>query len=195
MAENNQGENLYNQYLEEAKNDENILGYVLGGGRGKGVSTEHSDYDVYVIVKDERLDEYKEKFGQRIVKKAIDFFVYSISEFKNYAAMGSGDEWNRYNFAYLKAQVDRAGIQEIIDEKGKMPEEKIKEVVESNLDSYINQYYRALKNNRDGNILAANLDGAESIPYFITALFAINGQIKPYNLLRGFPRGLPRGVY
>ena len=52
-------EKVFNKILEEVKKDPNILGFFLGGSRSKGKITKHSDYDVYIIVKDEFLKKYK----------------------------------------------------------------------------------------------------------------------------------------
>ncbi len=181
MDEKNNGELLYNKILEEAKADEAILGFFLTAGRGKGMVTEKSDYDAFLIVRDDKAQEYKAKYEKQRIQSIFDLLVFSLAEFREYAKIGNAEEWDRYNFAHLKAQVDKDGIQDLIDEKGKMPEEKIREVVESNLGGYFNLYYRSQKNYRDGNFLASHLDGAESMTYFLTALFAMNGRMRPYN--------------
>jgi len=113
----------------------------------------------------------------------LDINVLTLSEFENYAAFDTDFEWDRYNFAHLKAEIDRTGgkIQKIIDEKSLIPNERIKPIVENNLGGYINLYYRSLKNFRDGNLLASLMDATESIPFLLTALFAMNGRVKPYN--------------
>ncbi|MBI4122020.1 MAG: hypothetical protein HY461_01680 [Parcubacteria group bacterium] len=178
---NTQGEKLYIQALAEAQNDPNILGLILCAGRGKGFVTEHSDYDVYIIVRDEKSEEYKEKYRKLKIENIFDPGVFSLSEFKGLAEIGSEFEWDRYNFAHLKAQVDKGGIQELINLKGILPNEKIQQIVEKNLDAYINSYYRSIKNHRDGNVTASHLDAAESIPSLLTALFAMNGRVRPYN--------------
>ena len=178
---NNQGEKLYQQALGEAKSDPYILGLFLVAGRGKGFATEHSDYDLFIIVNDEKAEEYKENYQKLKIANVFDPFVFSLSAFKNYAEMGSEFEWDRYNFAHIKAEVDKGGVQELIDAKGILPNDKIEKVVEDQLDGYINLYYRSIKNHRDDNLFASRLDAAESIPYLLTALFAINGRVRPYN--------------
>jgi hypothetical protein len=192
MNEKNQGELLYAKILEEAKVDENILGFFLTAGRGKGVVTEKSDYDVFLIVREGSTQEYKAKYEKQRIQSVFDLLVFSLAEFGEYAKIGSAEEWDRYNFAHLKAQIDKGGIQDLIDEKGSLPEEKIQETVENNLGGYFNLYYRSKKNQRDGNFLASHLDGAESALYFLTALFAMNGKMRPYNKyleweLKNFP--------
>jgi hypothetical protein len=175
-------ETKYNQLLEEANKDTNIVGLILGGGRGKGCSTEFSDYDVLVIVNDDKEKEYKEKYESFTDTSEVYVKIYSLTGFKNYAVWGSGFEWDRYSFAHVKAQIDKPGeIQKLIDEKGKLPESEIKKVVADNLDSYINSYHRSMKNFRDKNITASVFDAAESVPLLLTAIFALEGRMKPYN--------------
>lgn len=174
-------EETYQKVLEEVKSDPNIIGFILTGGRGKGISTDHSDYDTMMIVADGKEKQYLEQYKEFTDTTDVYVHIFSLTEFKNYAEWGSGFEWDRYNFAHLKAQVDKTGeIQKIIDEKGKLSEDKIKETVSSNIGCYINSYYRALKNHRDWNIEAAKFDGAESIPFLLTALFALEGRVRPY---------------
>lgn len=173
---------LYNQVLEEAKNDPDIIGLVLTAGRGKGMVTEFSDYDFFMIVKDEKIAKYKEKYESLKVSGHFDIFVFSLSEFKEYAVWGSAFAWDRYNFSHLTAQVDKTGeIQKIIDEKGIIPKDQTKDFVTESIDAYINLYYRAIKNNRDGNKLAAHLDAVESIGYLLNTIFGLEGRLRPYN--------------
>lgn len=176
-----QGEKLYTQVLKDAKNDPNIVGLILTAGRGKGLASERSDYDVLIVVEDGKANEYKEKFKKLKIINIFDPIVMSLTEFKGYAEIGSESEWDRYNFAHIKAQIDKGVIQELIDSKGIIPSNKIKEITEKNLDGYINSYYRSIKNHRDGNFIASHLDAAESIPCLLIMLFAMNGRVKPYN--------------
>ncbi len=49
----------FEEVLERAKNDNRIVGLILTGGRGKGMFTENSDYDIAVITTDESLSNVK----------------------------------------------------------------------------------------------------------------------------------------
>ncbi|MFA5927247.1 MAG: hypothetical protein WCT32_04130 [Patescibacteria group bacterium] len=173
---------MFESVQAEAESDPNIIGFILVAGRGKGFSTEHSDYDVIIVVNDGREIEYREKYSGFTDTSDVYIKVLSLAEFRDYANWGSGFEWDRYNFTHLKAQIDKAGeIQKLIEEKGKLPEEKIKEVVSGNLDAYINSFHRSMKNCRDNNAIASLLDAAESVPLLLVALFALEGRVKPYN--------------
>ena len=54
----NPTEVLFDQIVNDALNDPNILAFWLDGSRGKGVITRDSDYDCTMIVRDEVLDAY-----------------------------------------------------------------------------------------------------------------------------------------
>ena len=173
---------IYQNLLKEAKSDHGVIGFILLAGRGRGFVTEHSDYDIAIIVLDEKKTECLEKYEKFNKTEVIDVGVYSFTDFKNHAAWDTGEAWDRYNFAHLTAEIDPTGeIQKIIDEKGMIPPGRIKEFVSKKLDGYMNLYYRMLKNARDGNSTAAYLDGAESMFYLLDILFGIEGRIGPYN--------------
>lgn len=174
---------IYQKLLEEAELDSNIIGFVLGAGRGKGIVGKYSDYDIAIIVSDSLKDEYVAKYEKKYHKtEVIDIGVYSLTDYKNYARWGAYDAPHRYNFAYVKALIDRTGeIQKIIDEKGMIPPDKVKEFVARELDGYMNYYYRAVKNYRDGNITASQLDAVESVFPLLTVLFGLEGRLRPYN--------------
>lgn len=87
----------YTELLEQATADDNIVGFFLAGSRARDTQTEYSDWDVYVITKDEVADEYKARFKQSILTPK----VYSLSAFESYAAIGSDTEWARYGLVIL----------------------------------------------------------------------------------------------
>lgn len=172
----------YDFILKQAENDPDVLGLALTGGRGKGFVTEHSDYDIYMLVSDESLEASKEKYKSTITPHKFDIFVHSVDTFKDYASFGGEKEWDRYNFAYVKVQLDKTGkFQKMIDEKGIIPKEKIDEISKYNLDVYINYFYRSMKNHRDGNDFASHIDATESVQWLVAFVFSIEGRVKPYS--------------
>jgi hypothetical protein len=175
------GEQAYAELKALAERDRNVLGLFLGGSRGKGMPTKRSDYDVYVIVR-KKADEYRRKFPLRHGDDP-EIIVLSLAEFRRHAAVGSESEWNRYNFAHVTVDFDRTGgqIQQLVDEKGALPADAARSIAAEALDGYINMYYRAAKNFRDGNEPAGRLDSAESVPYFLTTLFALHERVRPFN--------------
>jgi len=163
-----------------AKNDENILGLFSTGSYGKGMIIDESDYDVTMIVKDEVINEYKNKykgFGGIL----CDLSVKTITELKDAAAWDGPMAWDRYNYTHLKAEVDKTKqLQEIIDEKGIIPVDKREEFVSASLGGFINQVYRSVKCFRDGNKIASQLEAADGLPSLLNAIFGLEGRIKPF---------------
>jgi hypothetical protein len=171
----------YLALVSEAQNDPNILGLILGGGRGKCQFTEYSDYDVELIAIDIVVASQKYKnFEEQNIIDTIN--PMTIDSFRLHAAWGGEDAWDRYTYSHNKAVIDKTGeVQRIIDEKGRIPKGEEKKFVEDNIGGYMNSMYRTIKNYRDGNILAHRMDAAESIPYLLSALFGAENRIRPYN--------------
>jgi hypothetical protein len=68
----------------------------------------------------------------------------------------------------------------MVDEKGRIPKDKIHDYVSSKLDAYINYVYRSLKCFRDGNIIGARLKASKSIHFFLNVIFGLEGKITPH---------------
>lgn len=170
----------FKKILERAKNDDRIIGLILTGGRGKGMFTKYSDYDVALITTDESTLNVKEEYKGK--QDIVGIGALPISEFRVYAEVGTAEEWDRYTYAHVKAQIDKTGeIQKIIDKKATLPKEDILQVAKNALDGYFNFLYRSIKNYRDGNMPASHFDACESLPRLLTFLFAIEGRVRPYN--------------
>jgi len=170
----------FNQILERAKTDENIIGLFFVGSRGKGFENEYSDYDIAIITKDEAVEKLKTEFPKNKFEN-IEFIVMSLSEFKDYAEWGSAFAWDRYTFLHVKALVDKTGeVQKLIDEKGLIPEPERHNFIASVLDDYINWVFRAVKCFRNKNILGARLEASASIPSLLDVLFALENRPKPF---------------
>lgn len=171
---------IYNGLLEEAKNDPDIIGFFLGGSRAKGFVTEHSDYDIFVVVKDDRFKHFVEKYA-KIKHFDIDLMVFTFDGFIDDANWET-ERFARYNYAHIKILIDKTGqMQKYADEKGKVPEDKLESFIMAQLDGYINYLYRSLKCHRGNDLLAARLEAAISIPYFFDAIFAIHDRrLRPY---------------
>jgi hypothetical protein len=103
-----QPEEIFSDLLAEAKADPNILGFWLGGSRGKGVSTRFSDWDIEFVVKDEVLEKYKKKYP-RYKYPQMELLLNSLAGFKSWALWGAKDQGYRYNFAKINALVDKTG--------------------------------------------------------------------------------------
>jgi hypothetical protein len=169
----------FEQLLEEAQADPNILGLFLSGSRGKGFGTPESDYDVYIIVRDEALEIYRERYPWEA--PGMHRMVYALDEFSRYADYGGEDTGDRYSFAHVQALVDKTGrIRELLEEKGRIPEDKRLPLVHNSLDAYINSVYRSAKCFKKGNQLGARLEAAEGTTHFLTVIFAWEGRHRPF---------------
>src|SRR5690242_14328821 len=102
-----EADQIYQEIISLAENDPNVLGFVLSGSRGKGFATEHSDYDCTMIVDDEALGVYLARM--RDLPPLFDVAVYTLQEFDECAAWGGAMAWDKYNWAHLRAQIDKTG--------------------------------------------------------------------------------------
>ena len=177
-----EAEKIFNRVLDEAKSDQNILAFWLDGSRGKGI-IEHaeSDYDCTMIVKDEVLAEYKERY-EKIGNPAFELGVMTLDEFKNLAVWGSDTAWQSYNYVGLKTPlVDKTGqVQKLFEDKATILPSEIKKFISDALDYYINEVYRSLKCFRDGQIVGARLEASESVLPLLNTIFALHGRLRPY---------------
>jgi hypothetical protein len=160
----------FESLLAEAEADPDVVGVVLGGSRGKGdLVTERSDHDVHVIVRD---DAAYERWAERHPFRHGDPVEVILTTFDRFRTHPPD-----YTFAHVRPLVDRGGIAELAEEKGRVEPATAGEP----LDGYVNFYYRSAKNSRDGRPYEARLDAAESVPYFLEFLFGVFGRVRPYN--------------
>jgi hypothetical protein len=166
----------WDELVERALRDENVVGLFLSGSRGKGAFvTPDSDYDVRLVVRDELLAEYEDRFPLRR-GDALEILVCSGAELRAWP------EWDRYSFAHVRAVLDPDGeIQGLIDAKGRLAGDEARALAAAQLDAYVNALYRSAKSLESGRALEGRLDAAESVPPFLTALFALHGRLRPFN--------------
>ncbi len=168
----------YEKILKEANEQQDILGLILVGSRGKGFENEHSDYDMVMIVKDEALDALKNRAQH---DEQVDLSVYSISDFKKYAGWESPEQWDRYNYARTKILVDKIGeLPKLVEEKGRIPSDKLAEFIDWWIDGYVNGVFRSVKCIRNGNRFGAHLEAVNSILDLLTLVFAMDGRHRPF---------------
>ncbi len=165
--------------VETAKADQDVLGLLLQGSRGKGFDNEFSDYDVYFIVKDDAVASsvamYQEPYPDD------DISVEAFSDFEGYAEWGSEAVWDRYDFAHVEVLIDRVGnLKELANNKGHIPDEKQKEFLMYWLDGYINGVYRSVKCWRAQNILGARLEASNAVNDLLTVVFAFEKRHRPF---------------
>ncbi|MGH2557504.1 MAG: nucleotidyltransferase domain-containing protein [Thermomicrobiales bacterium] len=182
----------YERMIEDARADPGVVGVVLSGSRGKGFGTEASDYDVCVVVRDDAPPACRARY-EEADGDGIDAGVMALGDFTTYAAWGSPFEWDRYGFAHAAVPVDKTGqLRQLVDEKGRIPEEEREPFIRTWLDAYINGVYRSLKCVRNGNRRGARLEAADALGYALTVIFAIEGRHRPYfGYLEREPRVYP----
>ncbi len=173
--------NDYEKILDEAKNNSDIVGFILVGSRGKGFENEHSDYDAVMVVKDDVANVMHDKYEMQTLDD-VDLSVHSLSDFKTFAAWETPESWDRYNYAHVKILVDKTGgeLEKIVHEKGHIPQEKLDKFIDWWIDGYVNGVYRSVKCIRNGNLFGAHIEAANSMLDLLTLVFAMNGRHRPF---------------
>ena len=170
----------FRQLLDEARADPAVLGLVLGGSRRKGFGTAESDYDLYLILRDDasgRRDHYAAHYPPPISVNA-----YTLGEFSAHAEWGSPTEWDRYGLARAPVLLDKnRRIAPLVAAKGRVPDDRRLPLVRGALDTYLNSLYRSAKCWRNGDRLGARLEAADSLGHLLTVIFALEGRHRPYH--------------
>ena len=170
----------FDKIVDKAKSDAAILGLFLVGSRGKGFENEQSDYDIVMIAKDDVVNSLKSEYEDKKAED-IDLSIYSLSDFINYAAWGSSNAWDRYDFANTKILVDKTeNLSEIIKEKGIIPSDKLNEFIDWCIDGYVNGVFRSVKSMHKKNTLGVHLEAVNSILDLLTLVYALNGRHRPF---------------
>ena len=173
-------DSTFQALLGRLQTDADVLGAFLSGSRGKGFATAHSDYDVVIVVRDGALTRCEARYPFRYAA-AIDCVLHDLTGFRNHAAYGSPDAWDRYDFAHVELLFDHTGdLPRLLEEKGRIPPEHQRELLRGSLDAYVNGLYRSLKCLRNASALGARLEAAVSISALLTFLFALEGRHAPF---------------
>ena len=176
-----------------ASDDPSIVGLVLSGSAARGMATEHSDVDVYVV----RYDNVERETSHSL---AIDEIYWSVADLEQVDRHGTGGWYFRWSFAYAQVLRDLTGgrITEAVRRQATVDDDEQRWVLidQDRLDGYVNFAYRALKNHRDGRLLEARLDAGESVSWLLHAMFTLAGRLRPYNKylpweLRTHPLSVP----
>jgi hypothetical protein len=164
----------------DADHGANLLGLVLSGSAGRGVATDRSDLDVYVVLADSGM-------GGRgaSLSTTVDEIPVTISDLERVPPFGSKGWWFRWSFAWVPVLLDRTEgrLQSALRQQATVTTgEAVSILVEHDrLDGWLNYAYRALKNNRDGRALECLLDAAESMPWLLDVIFTLAGRVRPYH--------------
>ena len=168
----------YNAFAEVAAADPAVVGLVLKGSQAhEGMTTGHSDHDLYVVLADGAATDLTGFAGHR--SPDLDLVIVSLAEFRAAGMPG----FERYALARARVVLDRldGGIARILAAKARLEADEAFRACEEWLDAYANSLYRCVKNDRDGHPLAARLDAADSIRFLLELLFALDRRPRPYN--------------
>ncbi|MFC8421977.1 hypothetical protein ACFUN7_14015 [Streptomyces sp. NPDC057236] len=168
----------YDALVELATADPAVVGLVLKGSRAHdGMITQHSDHDLYVILADDATTGLTRLAGHRTAE--LDLVIVSLTEFRAAGMPG----FERYALARALIVLDRldGGIARILADKARLGADEAFQDAGGRLDAYVNSLYRSVKNHRDGQVLAARLDAADSVRFLLELLFALDRRPRPYN--------------
>lgn len=158
---------MFDGLLARARADDNVIGVVPSGSRGRGVLVnEHSDWDAFVVVRERRGD-YPPRHGGPLDTSEVTL-----------ESLASPPDWARPSLLWVEPALDKTGevaaaLRAALTVDPSSADEP--------LDGYINMLYRSLKNARLGLELASLLDAQESIPWFLQFVFNAHGRVRPYN--------------
>jgi hypothetical protein len=128
-------EERYDQLVEAARADERVLGLILTGSRGRGVSVRaDSDWDVRLVVADDALADCEERY-ETVHGSPVEVAVYSLGQFEEVGELGSPSEWDRYSYVHAEVVLDRESrIAELVARKSVLPPDSAREVAARALD-------------------------------------------------------------
>lgn len=166
----------YEEWLEFARGEDRILGVVVTGSRGRGALVhDASDWDLRVVVRD----------GDEAFADSLDTPHGSVVEVSatTLGAFRITPEWDRYSYAHVTVPIDKLDgeVARLAAAKGTLGDAEAKTVARDALDSYTNSLYRSLRDCDHGLDLAARLDAAESVSALLTAVFAFEQRVRPFN--------------
>lgn len=176
------------------RDDPDVVGVVLSGSAARGMATERSDVDVYVVLRDGASPRSTSKSPE------VDEIPVPLAELEEVPPFGTEDWWYRWSFAWAQVLRDDAGgrVADAVRRQATLtPDEQRAVLVDHDrLDGWVNFGYRALKSERDGRALESRLDAAESVAWLLDVVFAVCGRVRPYNKylpweLRTHPLAVP----
>ena len=161
--------------MSRVATDANVQGLVLTGSWARGMATEHSDVDVYVVLQQQQ--------GWVTTRtKEIDLPVLTLEQLQA-VPRDPTHWWNRYSFVDARVLLDRTGglLTPMIDAWANLSRDEVSRCLDTYLDGYINFVYRSLKAERDARPFEQRLDAVESINWMLWVVFALFARIRPYN--------------
>jgi hypothetical protein len=174
----------YARLVERARDDDDVLGLILTGSRGRGFRVRpDSDYDVRLVLRDGAPDTYSTPHGS-----PVEVAVLFETAFAHTGLPGSGSEWDRYSYVRCELVLDKldGGVARLLAEKALLSEAEAGPLAATALDDYVNAYYRSARNLQNGLAVEGRLDAAESVPPLLTTVFALELRVRPFNKFLGW---------
>jgi hypothetical protein len=159
-----------------------VLGvFLIGSQTRDGFADESSDYDLGVVVRDDALAAFDADWPFRR-GEPVEVMSSTLDGLRAHAELGTSSEWARYQYTHARVLLDKTGeVGAVLAEKGRVPENQARSVAADAIDAFVNSTYRSLHNRGRGLERAARLDAAESIPYLLSAVFALERRVRPWN--------------
>ena len=163
--------------------DPSIVGLVLSGSAARGIETDLSDVDVYVV-RDDGIDR------ETLRSPAIDEIQTTLTDLEDVEPFGTDGWWFRWSFAYAQVLRDETGgrVTEAVRRQATVDEAEQRAILVDHvrLDGWVNFAYRSLKSARDGRPLEARLDATESVPWLLDVVFTLaGGSVRTTSTCRG----------
>ena len=171
----------YAELLERARRDPAVVGVVVFGSRAAGpFAQDVSDVDCFVVV-DGSVDEARG--WQTAHGSPVEVWAVTLDQFRQHALPGSATTWNRPALIRARVDLDKLDgeIGRIVDRKRRLDSDEAGALADDALDGAINSMYRALRSLESGRSLGGRLDALESLAPMLTAIFALEGRVRPFN--------------
>ncbi|MBU2665104.1 nucleotidyltransferase domain-containing protein [Actinoplanes bogorensis] len=177
--------NILEQLMVRATDDPSVRGVILTGSHARGLATEHSDYDVTVVIDEPRPPSGESPRSgepwERERGSTLDLVALTTEQLADTSVL-----WQRYAYRGARVLLDRGGIGRLVERQATPTDDEAREWAREYLDGYVNQLYRAVKSRRDGHPGAALLDEQESVGWLLATVFALHGRVRPYNKYLGW---------
>ena len=162
--------------MDRASQDANVQGLVLTGSWARGMTTVHSDVDIYVVVGQDSPDWFTTRSEQ------IDLPVRTVAQLRT-IPVDPREWWDRYSFVDARIIFDRTDgtLAALVEAQATLTAAETDRCLDTYLDGYINFLYRSLKAHREGRHFERRLDGIESINWMLWVVFGLFGRVRPYN--------------